>query len=833
MKKFKKLLLMIILLVFAVTPILSSCTFNIFSDRKLSTPEITLHSDSKCITWSDIKRASSYDIYCNSTLSDTLTNDMQSTSLIYDFSTLLSSNGEYSFYIIAKSTNSLYEDSSASNIVKFNYVAETIETPATPSEDIEEDSQITLSLNNTTLSYTTLDEDVDKYTLYLYSNSTGLNSYDLSSTSANLNTSTYSLKDEIYAIRVGYTVDGVSVISSDIIYLNPDNYAPYTDNIYIFDGYINDFYIESLQELNNIVYYQFINRNGSYNIRLSSSFYNNELVSGFDGSTNVEILTNAVAYSYDRFYETMSYTLNSCKQISSSTLEFTVSVDYYGYVECNTSISAKASQTYTQNVSDPYYEIMTYQTRAEVYGEDYDNFASDKRFLYTEVTTSEQLYWAVENKITPIFTSTSSRAYTIYNKVKQILNQIISDDMTDYEKALSIFDYICVNTNYDYTDYSSGYAINYSNYPMALPCFYLEGVFTTGYSVCDGFSKAFSLMCNMLDIDAIRIVGDAVVGTSSGGHAWNKVLVDKDITDSTPAQYYLVDITWTEIVTSDGEEEISHMYFMLGDEDVESTHIQYRYREKFNNYSSASNLYYYDYQTFEYNGTNNNLVISSEEELEDMFSYMMIESRESMEIVMDLDFMIDCYEAVYGEGSYLSSSQVEEQTSGSYVISRYYYATDTLEYYTYYMNGAYTTTSYYYYKLKNTFAETMRSAKFAEQFLFLNSTDNVIVFNESGDTGLLYILEQNLLIDESSEVAHLVNYISENKINGEYTLYIDSDILSTASGINDLTRAKNLFKTVANNAGVTISFTLVESSVTYGSGSSDTGSIFKIVVSCS
>ena len=75
----------------------------------------------------------------------------------------------------------------------------------------------------------------------------------------------------------------------------------------------------------------------------------------------------------------------------------------------------------------------------------------------------------------------------------------------------------------------------------------------------------------MLGIDCIRIVGDAGTIESKGGHAWNKVLFDKDPTDDIPAKYYLADITWTELKSSDREEVLSHTYFGLSDEQVRGT----------------------------------------------------------------------------------------------------------------------------------------------------------------------------------------------------------------------------------------------------------------------
>ena len=77
------------------------------------------------------------------------------------------------------------------------------------------------------------------------------------------------------------------------------------------------------------------------------------------------------------------------------------------------------------------------------------------KYLSTPVKTTEELYWAVENGVTPVFESADSRAYRIYNEAKLVLGDIISLDMTDFEKTLSIFDWICVNTVYDYDTFAN------------------------------------------------------------------------------------------------------------------------------------------------------------------------------------------------------------------------------------------------------------------------------------------------------------------------------------------------------------------------------------------
>lgn len=809
MKKLKKLMVVMLLILTSITPVFTACDFvNIYSSTQLKTPVVTMHEESKIITWKEISRAKEYDVYCNGTICEIITVD-KDTDLMYDFTGELNIDGTYSFYVIAKSNSTIIDDSEASNIVSYVYKYTPIIQPDTPAGDIDTEYTIPVSINGVTLTYTKIeDSNIDNYILYLYSNSSGLVKYDLDTTQVNLNSMKYALKDEIYAIRIGYKLDDKEIISSDLIYYNPDKYAPYTDNIYMFDGYINDFYVEGLQELKTLVYYSFIYRLTEFNFKLSNEMYST-ILEGFYGYTFQDKLNYAINYCFKQFYETIAYDGNNnggfIKTLSASNKEYNFKITYFNVVECDITIEPMKSSILSQAVNDTYYELSDKQTREEEFGINYDNFVSDKQFLYTEVSTSEELYWAVENKITPVFSSTSCRAYEIYAKAKQVLNRILSNDMSDYEMALCIFEWICDNTNYDYTSYTTanGYLASVQGNPLTLPCFYLEGVFITGYAVCDGFSKAYSLMCNMMGIDAIRIVGDAVTPTGSGGHAWNKVLIDKDENDNISAQYYLVDITWTEIQSS-GEEELSHYYFLLSDADCIDTHFQYKNREKFNSYTSSSNYGYYEYSTFIYKQATYDLVVKSKHELSAMFDYMLLNNREAMEVIIDFDFMIDCYEEENGEGSYDPSTDLAITNSGQL---------------------------YYYYNLRSLFTEVLRNSKFKEQFLFITTSDTDVVYNNNGDTGMVYIFAQNLLIDEDGEVAHLIEYLDENEITGEFVLYIDNKILNTQSDSNNLTRAINLFENSINSAtNIDVEFVLTGSNIVYSSTSTDKAATYTMKV---
>ena len=789
-----------------VCPLFSGCSFSLscFGSLKLDTPTISLHSSSKCLSWSAIENAKSYSVYCNDNYVEEVLSDGELDSYVYDFSACLSNDTEYDFYIIAVGDATINECSDKSNTVTYSSVQ--VSNPPSaiydtiiqnPKTDV---AQIAYAINGTKIQFIPYFQDewnVDGYELYLYSNSTGLNVYPVALDTPcgskgfeiNLLSSQFRLKDEIYAVRLGVVDDGEHIVCSDMEFLNPDKHYPYTNDIYIFDGYINDCYIESVDELRNLVYYNFVYKITAQNIMLSSEFaqlvYSYSSSSGTDNASRVQ---SAVADCFNYFFETRDEYILSIATLNSATHQYCIKVGYKDSRLLNSSGVAEPDvglippgYAYEDIEWEPYYENCDHTMRdkdIKYQTESYDDFNSDKHFLYTEVETGEQLYWAIENKITPICKSGSS-ASKLYTTAKNVLNSIISDTMTDYEKVLSIFDWINDNTSYDYYSLIDGC---YENAPGTItPAYYLEGVLTTGYAVCDGFSKTFSILCNMEGIECIRIVGYAGTSGNLGGHAWNKVLVDADPTDEIGAEYYLVDITWTELKGSTnfekgsatGEEATSHEYFLVSDEYVAKTHYPFSKRDKFAYYQATAGFDYYANTQYVFDGASYGVIsnredniydskIESDEDLEVMFRYMLVNNLESMEVLVTYDYI----QAIYSESNEMDWYQA--------------------------------------------LVEKMRSKKFVEQYIFIN-TNGIL----SKQSGIILVLENNLLIDADNEVGHLVEYMSHYDVYGTYDLYITGEMLAKANaGTDALSKAMSLFSYALSTHDININFTFVSTEIT-------------------
>lgn len=160
---------------------------------------------------------------------------------------------------------------------------------------------------------------------------------------------------------------------------------------------------------------------------------------------------------------------------------------------------------------------------SKIYEIDYQKESSDHQIPLEksnlkeiEVETSQQLYYVVENKYKPILKK-NSIAEKIYSTAKDILNSIIDDTMNEYQKAKQIYNYICSEISYDYiTSGESTYNLNENQ------AYFLEGVFLNQNAVCDGKSKAYSLLCNMENIDNIRVTA---INDKYQGHAYNYIKI--------------------------------------------------------------------------------------------------------------------------------------------------------------------------------------------------------------------------------------------------------------------------------------------------------------------
>lgn len=120
------------------------------------------------------------------------------------------------------------------------------------------------------------------------------------------------------------------------------------------------------------------------------------------------------------------------------------------------------------------------------------------------------------------YTSAEQEA-VVDDTVDSLLDGMQLDGKTDYAKICSIYDYICSNVTYDYTNLNNDdYKLKYTAYAALLD----------KTAVCQGYSLLFYRLALEEGIDA-RLIG----GIGNGGpHGWNIVELNNT--------YYNLDATW-------------------------------------------------------------------------------------------------------------------------------------------------------------------------------------------------------------------------------------------------------------------------------------------------
>lgn len=261
---------------------------------------------------------------------------------------------------------------------------------------------------------------------------------------------------------------------------------------------------------------------------------------------------------------------------------------------------------YTENDSNVFH-----LTRSDR-GSNFDDFPIDDRVQTAVVTTSDQLFFAVEQGYRPEPVP-GSAAERIYEKALDVCRTYIDDDMSELEKVHVIYDWLGKNVVYDYsaTDEMRGISTGSDEYNKfyRYNCFFLEGVFDDGVAVCNGIAKAVSLLCGIEDITCLK------AGGSSRGekHAWNKVYVD--------GVWYIVDSTWSnERNFGSNAESFTHDYLLMSTPQAASNHNEDT-ADTLPYYASDGERNYFVEMSFRYGDYAGNYYISDAEELRRLVNY--------------------------------------------------------------------------------------------------------------------------------------------------------------------------------------------------------------------
>ena len=166
----------------------------------------------------------------------------------------------------------------------------------------------------------------------------------------------------------------------------------------------------------------------------------------------------------------------------------------------------------------------------------------------------------------------------IYNAAIEVLDTYIKNDFTQFERILAIYEWIIYFVDYDYALLDAYLIDGPIEGGNDNPAFHMSGVFISRLAVCDGMSKAFSLLAGIEGIEAQRILGwypnyDNGKLSQYVGHAWNKVNVatpDPATGEYGEKHWYLVDVTFGNFAIYNSSqnrytEYLTRAYFLIED----------------------------------------------------------------------------------------------------------------------------------------------------------------------------------------------------------------------------------------------------------------------------
>ena len=170
---------------------------------------------------------------------------------------------------------------------------------------------------------------------------------------------------------------------------------------------------------------------------------------------------------------------------------------------------------------------------------------------YSIQTGSKYKVVGVNITVSQSFNVNSSMISQFKNNVMSAADQIrnsLPANATEFEKHMAIHDWIC-NEAY----YSENGRVNPTAYPKTHTAYPLFGNGEDGGVVCEGYAKAYKILCDYMGLDAILVTGYARSNGSYEAHMWNKVRMSD-------GKWYVVDATW-----DDQDREIYYNYFLCGE----------------------------------------------------------------------------------------------------------------------------------------------------------------------------------------------------------------------------------------------------------------------------
>lgn len=495
-------------------------------------------------------------------------------------------------------------------------------------------------------------------------------------------------KEGIYTIQIKAIGDGTEYVNSQIsTYAYEYSMQTQADfergNIYIY-GKTYTYSVSSAEELKNLLWYHYLYNQDTwkydtfdYNLKIYCDLDLDKLAlevsqSIFDemaGLTTNQGKMKTIALALLRQYPEMAVYSYDVDEFCLNKEKNVYIFRYQDLLDQNKLKEIKSTkQVYNERVD----VIDEFDKRIEQYV-----FKIDSAKNTIDVTTTEQLFMALQYNCRPNFVGDSAVAEAVYQNARFILRQICTDSMTDYEKTLAIYNFLTQNVIYNYPNVpvggASGQITATDGVTMLgnIKDFYLESILYNEnnpnglfeklsdvynkIAVCNGIAKTFVALCSIEGIDCIKVEGTLEVAGNTAGttkkiaHAWNKVYLDVDTNDNnSDKKWYVVDISSAinytmKIGTADYQTHL-HKYFLISDTSlpIQATKIHKRLGDS-TDYVANEAFDYYQNQKYSciYEGTTivnqSNFVVTDDASMKNALMYAMLKANKSYRYMVDID----------------------------------------------------------------------------------------------------------------------------------------------------------------------------------------------------
>lgn len=131
---------------------------------------------------------------------------------------------------------------------------------------------------------------------------------------------------------------------------------------------------------------------------------------------------------------------------------------------------------------------------------------------------------------------TEARQAATASAVDTALTSLNLGALTLTEQVAAIHDYVATAATYDY---EAAELINRGVRDLTVARSQeAYGILVAGTAVCNGYAQAFKVIADAAGLEVVTVTGEAWSGPTSGGHAWNRVLID--------GRWLVVDVTWDD-----------------------------------------------------------------------------------------------------------------------------------------------------------------------------------------------------------------------------------------------------------------------------------------------